>query len=246
MFTQNSGHARLKALHINPHYQIPTTVSMPMLHRRRLLDMANRYDFLIIEDDHDFEFNFSNKPIYPIASEDCSSRVIYIGSFSQVLAPSFSVGYVAAHKEIIKQLANEIILIDRQGNTVAELAIAELLQNGEINRHKAKTLKIYDKRRSLVITLIHDELKDFVHFKLPDGGLALWLKVNPNIDMPLLVKNAESEKVRIVVGDSFCDDRKPVSAIRLGFANLTDDELTLGIKRLKKAFQKQSFLLSNN
>ena len=64
--------------------------------------------------------------------------------------------------------------------------------------------------------------------------------------MPLLVKNAELEKVRVVAGDSFCDDRKPVSAIRLGFANLTDDELNLGIKRLKKAFQKQSFLLSGN
>ncbi|MES2501485.1 MAG: PLP-dependent aminotransferase family protein [Pseudomonadota bacterium] len=238
-------HTKVRAVYVSPHYQIPTTVSMPMAHRRRLLAMADQYDFLIIEDDHDFEFNFSNKPILPLASFDKSNRVIYVGSLSKVLAPGFRIGFIAAHKEITKQFASEIMMIDRQGNTVTELAIAELLHTGEINRHTVKTFKIYDERRTYIAKLIREELKDFVTFKLPDGGLALWLKVNPNINMQLLVKDAEIEKVRIVAGASFCGNREQISAIRLGFANLTNDEVHLGIKRLKNAFQRQSFQTLN-
>ncbi len=231
---------KIRAVYISPHYQIPTTVSMPMANRRRLLAMAEQYDFLIIEDDHDFEFNFSNKPILPLASIDKSSRVIYIGSLSKVLAPGFRIGFIAAHTEITKQFANEIMMIDRQGNTVTELAVAELLHTGEINRHTTKISKIYEERRMHTAKLIRDELKGYIEFKMPDGGLALWLEVNPNINMQMLVKDAEIEKVRVVTGSNFSVDNGQVSAIRLGFANLTTDEVNLGIKRLKNAFQRQA------
>ena len=75
---------------------------MPMVNRRKLLALADEYDFLIIEDDHDFEFHFSKKPIMPIASLDKPNRVIYVGSLSNILAPSFRLGFVVASREIIK------------------------------------------------------------------------------------------------------------------------------------------------
>jgi GntR family transcriptional regulator / MocR family aminotransferase len=236
-------HTKIRAVYVSPHYQFPTTVTMPMLNRRKLLALAVQYDFLIIEDDHDFEFHFSKKPIMPLASIDKSSRVIYIGSLSKVLAPGFRIGFIAAPKEITRHISSEIMMIDRQGNTVTELAVAELLLTGEINRHTLKIFKIYDERRSFIAKLLRSELKDFISFTMPDGGLALWLTVNSGINMQLLVKDAEIEKVRIVAGVNFNDTNHDVSAIRMGFANLTNDEVTLGIKRLKNAFQRQSSLL---
>ena len=131
------------------------------------------------------------------------------------------------------------MMIDRQGNTVMELAIAELLYTGEINRHILKIVKIYEERRAFIAKLIYNELSDYVQFKMPDGGLALWLEINPNINMSVLVKDAELEKVRVVVGASFSLHSEPVSAIRLGFASLNNDEIRLGIKRLKSAFMRQ-------
>ena len=74
---------------------------------------------------------------------------------------------------------------------------------------------------------------------MPDGGLALWLTVNPKINMQILVKDAELEKVRIVAGARFSLQSEPVSAIKLGFASLNNDEISLGIKRLKRAFMRQ-------
>ena len=93
---------KIRAVYVSPHYQVPTTISMPMANRQTLLALADEYDFLIIEDDHDFEFNFSKKPIMPIASLDKPNRVIYVGSLSNILAPSFRLGFVVASREIIK------------------------------------------------------------------------------------------------------------------------------------------------
>ena len=230
---------KIRAVYVSPHYQVPTTISMSMVNRQTLLALADTYDFLIIEDDHDFEFNFSKKPIMPIASLDKPNRVIYVGSLSNILAPSFRLGFVVASREIIKHFSNEIMMIDRQGNTVIELAMAELLHRGEINRHTLKIVKIYEERRTFIAELIKTELSDYVQFKMPDGGLALWLKINPKINMLVLMKDAEIEKVRIVVGASFSLHSEPVSAIRLGFASLNNDEIRLGIKRLKSAFMRQ-------
>ena len=230
---------KIRAVYTSPHYQIPTTVSMPMVNRRKLLALADEYDFLIIEDDHDFEFHFSTKPIMPLASLDKPNRVIYVGSLSNILAPGFGLGFIVASREIIKHFSNEIMLIDRHGNTVIELAVAELLHTGEINRHTLKIVKVYEERRAHIAQLIKSELKDFVQFKMPSGGLALWLEVNPCINMQTLLKDAELEKVRVVVGTEFSLKNEPVSAIRLGFASLNNDEVSLGIKRLKKAFERQ-------
>jgi GntR family transcriptional regulator / MocR family aminotransferase len=235
---------KIRAVYISPHYQIPTTVSMPMVNRRKLLALADEYDFLIIEDDHDFEFHFSRKPIMPLASLDKPNRVIYIGSLSNILATDFRLGFIVASREIIKHFANEIMLIDRQGNTVTELAVAELLHTGEINRHTLKIVKIYEERRSFIAKLIKSELSEFVQFKMPDGGLALWLEVNASVNMQTLLKDAELEKVRIVTGSQFSLKNEPVSAIRLGFASLNNDEVALGIKRLKHAFERQKISLN--
>jgi len=230
---------KIRAVYASPHYQVPTTISMPMANRRRLLALADEYDFLIIEDDHDFEFHFSKKPTMPLASLDKPNRVIYVGSLSNILAPSFGVGFIVASREIVKHFSNEIMMIDCQGNTVTELAMAELLHTGEINRHTLKVIKIYEERRRFIANLIKTELSDFVQFNMPDGGLALWLIIHPKINLPMLVKYAELEKVRIVLGAHYSLLSEPVSAIRLGFASLNNDELLMGVKRLKKAFSRQ-------
>lgn len=234
---------KIRAVYASPHYQIPTTVSMSMQNRRRLLTLADEYDFLIIEDDHDFEFHFSKKPVMPLASLDKPNRVIYVGSLSNVLAPSFRLGFVVASREIIKHFSNEIMMIDRQGNTMTELAVAELLHMGEINRHTLKIAKIYEERRAFIAKLIRSELNDYVDFDLPDGGLALWLKIIPSINMLTFLKDVELEKVRVIAGATFSLTNEPVTAIRLGFATLNNDETALGIKRLKRAFLRQTIQL---
>ncbi|MDZ4140560.1 MAG: PLP-dependent aminotransferase family protein [Methylotenera sp.] len=227
---------RIRAVYVTPHHQFPTTVMMTAERRLKLLMLAEQYDFTIVEDDYDHEFHFSHHPVFPLASTNHNGRVVYVGSLSKVLAPGLRVGYLVASKEFINQCASEVMLIDRQGNSVTELAVAELMESGEIKRHIRRTLKTYNERRNVLIDLIRNELGDFVNFDAPNGGLAIWLRLNDGIDINKLVQNALLEKVRLLPGSLFSESLVSINAIRLGYGSLNLTELEVGIQRLKRAF----------
>ena len=226
----------ISAIYVTPHHQFPTTVMMTAERRLKLLMLAEQYNFVIVEDDYDHEFHFHHHPVFPLASTNHAGRVIYVGSLSKVLAPGLRVGYLVASKEIINQCASEVMLIDRQGNSVTELAVAALLESGEIKRHIRRTLKVYNERRNVLIDLLRNELGEFVNFDSPNGGLAIWLHLNDGMEINKLVKNALLEKVKILPASLFSESNLDINGIRLGFGSLNASELTTGIQRLKRAF----------
>ena len=230
---------RIRVVYVTPNHQIPTTVCMSQVRRQQLLTLAERYDFLIIEDDSDFEFNYTQSTL-PLASMQQSKNVIYIGSMSKVLASGFRIGYVVATKDVIEKFAIQVTLIDRQGDSISELALAELLLTGEIKKHNLRALKIYGERCNYTSSLLRKELNDFVSFQQPQNGLAIWLNVSQAIDINLLSIDAKSEKVSFASAVGFTHNNNPAQGIRLGFANLNNEEIYLGIKRLKSAFSNQN------
>lgn len=229
----------VRAIYVTPHHQMPTGTVMSMENRAALLMLAERYDFVIIEDDSGHEFNYDEKSLLPLASLDKNGRVIYIGSLSKVLAPGFRVGYLVASEAVISHCASDITMIDRQGNTPVEIAVAELLQTGEIKRHLTKSLKIYQERKTHISNLIHLELAEFCTIAPSHSGLGLWLDLANDIDTNLLMEDAQKQHLKLQDPNSFSEFRQ-VSGLRLGFAHLNCEEIGIGIKRLKNAFLYQS------
>ncbi len=229
---------RVRAVYVTPHHQFPTTVMMTAERRLGLLSLAEQYDFVILEDDYDHEFHFSHHPVFPLASADRAGRVIYVGSLSKVLAPGLRIGYIVAPPKFINRCAAEIMLIDRQGNSVTELAASELLDSGEVKRHIRKSFKIYNERRTLLASLLRMELSSFIDFDVPDGGLAFWLRLKNNKKTEDIQELALKEKIRILPGAIFTLGTTNSHALRLGFGSLDDTELTIGIQRLKRVLKE--------
>lgn len=231
---------RLKAIYLTPHHQFPTTTMMPAERRMQLLALADRYGFVIIEDDYDHEFHFAHRPVFPLASMSNRDNVIYISSLSKVLAPGLRLGYVFGPQDFIDRCAAEVMLIDRQGNSVTELAVRDLMQSGELKRHIRRALRIYESRRNIMAEEIKALMGERVSFDLPDGGLALWLKINLPLDMQRLQSDAGRLGVKVLPGSYFAAEGDAIQALRLGYGSLEPEEIKQGIQRLYQAMELQA------
>ncbi|MBN3004656.1 PLP-dependent aminotransferase family protein [Chromobacterium alkanivorans] len=229
----------VKAVYLTPHHQYPTTLMMPAERRLQLLALSRRYGFAIIEDDYDHEFHFSRSPALPMASLDAAERIVYVGSLSKVLAPGLRVGYLVAEPAIIERCAADIMLIDRQGNAVTELAVAELMHSGELKRHLRRALRVYRARRQALADAIDRHLAGLADYDLPEGGLALWLRLPSWVDMPRLCADAQNAGARVLPGGAFAGDGRDIPALRLGFGALEPAQLEQGVARLARALRRQ-------
>jgi GntR family transcriptional regulator/MocR family aminotransferase len=218
----------VKALYVTSHHYHPTTVTLKPERRVRLIALANRYRFFVIEDDYDYDFHYANRPVLPLASAD--RNVIYLGSFTKRLAPAFRVGYVAGPEELIAEMAKHRRIIDRQGDSILELCLADMLENGALKRHASKALKIYRQRRDLACELLTHYLGDAIRFQVPEGGLAIWARFDPSVDLPLLSQKAAAKGVYLSNGAAY----PGLNACRMGFAALNEKELTEGVQLLAR------------
>ncbi len=225
---------KVRALYLTPHHQFPTTVSLTPQRRLRLLDLAGQFGFAVIEDDYDHEFHFEQQPLLPIASY-APRRTVYIGSMSKLLLPGLRIGYVAAAPDVIRLMANETVIIDRQGNVPTELAVVELIESGELHRHARKALQVYLRRRNAFAELLRENFGDAVDFKRPDGGLSFWLKFGDAAVLDAIEKNAPKCGVRFLPSRSFAVPPYQQRGLRLGYASLDPDEATEAVRRLRRA-----------
>ena len=226
---------RVRAIYLTPHHQFPTTVSLKPDRRLRLLALAEQFGFAIVEDDYDHEFHFAHQPVLPLISADRWGKVVYIGSMSKLLTPSLRLGYLAAPKGFIDRAAAEIMTIDRQGDPATELAVADLIADGEIHRHTRKAMRLYAGRRLHMASLLTERFRDRIEFALPDGGLAIWARFVEKIDMEALSKAARTKGVQFLPAAAFTISGKPIRATRLGFASLNEAELDRATRRLRQA-----------
>jgi GntR family transcriptional regulator / MocR family aminotransferase len=231
---------RLRAVYVTPHHQFPTTVTLSAARRLRLLELARTKRFAIIEEDYDHEFHYDGSPVLPLASADTWGVVAYVGTLSKVLAPALRTGYVVAPRSLLAPVIAHRLYIDVQGDRVLEYALAELMEDGEIQRHINRARREYAVRRDVLVQALRQRLGGYLTFKIPAGGIALWVRVTDDIDIEAWAKRAHARGAVMVTAAAFALDKRPRSFARLGFANLNSQELQEGVHRLAMAASASS------
>jgi GntR family transcriptional regulator/MocR family aminotransferase len=229
---------KISAVFVTSHHHHPTTVTLSAERRIQLLNLAKKYQFAIIEDDYDYDFNYNHAPILPLASHDTHGNVIYIGSVCKTVAPVFRIGYMIAPKNFVDEGAKVRRYIDRQGDALLELTFADFIKNGDLDRHIKKILKAYKSRRDLFCKLLKEELSDFFSFEVPKGGMAVWLTLHKEYSWDDISEIARGYKLEIGDWRRYDMQKSGHNAIRIGFASKTEREILELIEKLKKTFAK--------
>src|SRR5690606_37200913 len=139
-------HTKIRMLYLTPHHHYPTTVTLSGSRRMELLQLADEFGFVILEDDYDYEFQYDKKTTLPIASADTNGMVVYVGCFGKTLPPGYRTGFVIAPENLIYEMRKYLGIIDREGDIMMEQVLGELIEEGEIHRHLKKSIKIYQER----------------------------------------------------------------------------------------------------
>ena len=225
----------IHAVYVTSHHHHLTTVTLSAQRRMHLLELSQRYHFAIIEDDYDYDFHYNNAPILPLASGDSEGNVIYIGALCKIVAPAIRIGYLVAPQDFVDEAARYRRVVDRQGDALLELVMARMIKSGDIQRHSKKALKIYKTRRDLFCTLLKEKLDKYFEFEVPEGGMAVWVKLRKNISWDLVREEAIKHDLSLA---DYCwdSDEQETSKLgmRMGFASSTEDEIQEMIVRLEK------------
>lgn len=227
-----------KLIYVIPHHHRPTTVTLSAERRMRLMNLARKYGFALLEDDYDFDYHYTSNPLLPLASLDTSGHIIYVGSFCKSIAPGIRIGFMVAPEIAINEAAALRKLIDRQGEQLLEEATAELLRSGEISRHIKKSHKIYQGRLENTCRLLREQLGEYLTFERPKGGLAIWAAYRKDISARAVSLNTAKLGLEIPDGSRYFfkpNISLPNDFIRIGYCSLNETEMTSAIEIWKQA-----------
>lgn len=226
------GERSIRAVFTTPQRQYPTTVPMARERRNELLRLAKQHGFLILEYDHDTEFQFDGVPPLPLASEGQES-VVFLGALSKIFAPGMRLGLIHGPASLTRRIAAARETADLPGDPVLEWAIVDLLESGELLRHLNRTRRIYQARRDHLASQLAQAFGDTLSFTLPSGGMALWLRSAVTTDMEAWSQEAARKGVILRSSKFFDLEKRPAPAARIAFGAHDEYELTELVQRLK-------------
>ena len=224
----------IRCVYVCAHRHYPTTWTLSAKRRLELLELAKEYEFAIIEDDFDYDFQFEGSAMLPMASSDSNGNVIYLGKLGQSFFPSFHTGFVVAPTNLITEGKNYLQMLDKQGDVIQEQMLSDLIYEGEIHRLIKKNIVNYKQRRDRLSQMLEYYFKETVRWKTPSGGLAIWLEFEPKISLVQLADEASKNDLSLPKNILYQD--KNTCAIRFGFGHLNEDEIEIVIRKLKIAY----------
>ena len=233
-----------KLVYLIPTFGNPSGATLSLERRQRVLELAVKYQTLVVEDDPYGDLYFDAPPpasLLALSSQVPGSRnwLAHCGSLSKVLSPGLRIGWLIANPELLSKAVMCKQFSDAHTSTFAQATAAQYLQAGHMPATLAKVRKVYAARAQTMMDALRSELGDAVQFTAPQGGLFLWVRLTGNggqlADANVLAKKAIEQGVAFVPGAPFFSQHPDVATLRLSFATADEDKIREGVARLAKA-----------
>jgi 2-aminoadipate transaminase len=225
---------RPKLIYVVPNFHNPSGATMSLQRRKMLAALADQYELLVIEDDPYGAIRFGGEPLPPIAS--FTNRVVYLSTFSKIVAPGFRVGWMIGPPEVMAWVARAKQAADLHTSTFAQQLLANLVSApGWLDAQKARIVPMYRSRCIALADALDQSLGDRIEFHRPQGGMFLWTQFAGIPDTKLLLERAVASGVAFVPGSAFTIDQAPDSKARFSYSTLTPDQLGEAVVRLTRA-----------
>ena len=225
---------RAKMIYTVPDFQNPTGVTLSEPRRRRLIELANHYGLLVVEDTPYRELRYDGAHLPTLRSLDTEGRVVYLGSFSKILAPGLRLGWAVADADVLDRLGLLKLAADTQSSTLNMAATSAYLTRFDIDAHIARARAVYRRRRDLLLATMAATFPAEVAYTYPEGGLFTWLTFPPGFDAATFMKEEMLPKAQVayVPGATFFPLVEQTNHARLSFSGVADERLVRGITRL--------------
>lgn len=225
---------RVKLIYTVPDYQNPTGRSMSLARRRRLVELAQEFDVVILEDTPYRELRYEGERLPTIKSLDTTGRVVHLGSFSKILAPGLRLGWALATPEIREKLALLKLAADTQNGTLNMRAAAAYLGGYDIEGHIAGMLPTYRHQRDLMLASLAEHFPPGITWTRANGGLFTWVTFPAGLDVAAFQRDVLIPQAGVIVvpGTPFYADHPEANHARMSFSGVPDERLVDGVRRM--------------
>jgi GntR family transcriptional regulator/MocR family aminotransferase len=220
---------RVKLIVLTPDFQNPTGTSMPLASRRKLLDLAARYQVPVVEDHIYARLHAREERVPSLKHLDRANLVIHIDSFAKVAFPGLRVGWIVAPSAAIERLRQVKQTTDLHTDQLAQAVLAEFLRRGLFTKHVAKMRKVYASRLSALDEALRKHMPEETRWTRPEGGMCLWLELPPGFDASELLIHVKERGVIFAPGRYFYVQGPLPNTLRLGFAGLDEKQIARGV-----------------
>jgi len=224
---------RARVIYLNPTFQNPSGVTISLARREAILALAERYDAVIIEDDHASDLRFRGTPVAPIrALPGGDERVIYVRTFGKTILPGTRLGFMVCPPALLQRLLLMKANADLHSNGLTQLALARFLERRRYPALLAKMRKVYGERQTTLFSALKAGLAQNCQLKCPEGGLSFWLTLPDEADTSELYFRAVRRGVAFVDGSVFYAFEPKTRSMRLSFGRIEEGQLMEGVERL--------------
>lgn len=223
-------------------FQNPTGVTLSLARRQALLELAGRYALPIVEDNPYSDLSYDGASPQALAALDVAVHgelryVLYISTFSKILAPGLRVGWVVAPANLTSKLAQVKQGVDLHTGSLAQATAYEACRHGLLDRHIPYIRAVYSARRDAMLAALAQHMPVDVHWTQPGGGMFIWLTLPPSIDSTELMRAALEQQVAFVPGTTFYANGGGTNTLRLNFSHSAPERIHAGVARLGQALQ---------